>query len=62
MGKAFGKVSPATGGTFFAWVLDGASPDEREAVTRDVPSLVLSIVGGIFGRGYRKNVAPVWHG
>jgi hypothetical protein len=60
MGKAFGKVSPATGGTFFAWVLDGASPDERSAVTRDVPGPVLSIVGGIFGRGYRKNVASVW--
>lgn len=60
MGKAFGKVSPTTGGTFFAWVLDGASPDEREAVTRDVPGPVLSIVGGFFGRGYRKNVAPVW--
>lgn len=62
MGKAFGKVSPARGGRFFAWVLDGASPDEREAVTRDVPGPVISIIGGIFGRGYRRNVAPVWKG
>ena len=61
MGRAFGKVSPARGGRFFAWVLDGASPAEREAVTRDVPGPVLSIIGGIFGRGYRKNVAPVWN-
>jgi hypothetical protein len=60
MGKAFAKVSPARGGRFFAWLLDGASPDEREAVTREVPGPVLSIVSGIFGRGYRKNVAPVW--
>ncbi len=60
MGKAFGKVSPARGGRFFAWVLDGASPAEREAVTRDVPGPVLTIIGGVFGRGYRKNVAPVW--
>ena len=60
MGKAFGKVSPALGGRFFAWVLDGASPAEREAVTRDVPGPVLTIIGGVFGRGYRKNVAPVW--
>jgi hypothetical protein len=60
MGKAFAKVSPARGGRFFAWLLDGASPEEREAVTRDVPGPVLSIVSGIFGRGYRKDVAPVW--
>ena len=60
MGKAFGKVSPARGGRFFAWVLDGASPAERQAVTREVPAPVISIIGGIFGRGYRKNVAPVW--
>jgi peptidoglycan/xylan/chitin deacetylase (PgdA/CDA1 family) len=60
MGRAFGKVSPARGGRFFAWVLDGATPDEREAVTHDVPGPVISIIGGIFGRGYRKNIAPVW--
>jgi hypothetical protein len=60
MGRAFGKVSPARGGRFFAWVLDGASPEERAAVTREVPGPVLSIIGGIFGRGYRKDVAPVW--
>jgi Hemerythrin HHE cation binding domain len=60
MGKEFGKVGPAKGGRFFAWVLDGASPDEREAVTKQVPGPVLSIIGGIFGRGYRKEIAPVW--
>ena len=60
MGKAFGKVSPARGGRFFAWLLDGASPSEREAVTRDVPGPVIAVIGGIFGRGYRKNVAPAW--
>ena len=60
MGKAFGKVSPARGGRFFAWVLDGASADERATVAREVPGPVLTIIGGVFGRGYRKNVAPVW--
>jgi Hemerythrin HHE cation binding domain len=60
MGRAFGRVSPARGGRFFAWVLDGASPEERAAVTREVPGPVISIIGGIFGRGYRRNVAPVW--
>jgi hypothetical protein len=60
MGKAFGKVSPARGGRFFAWLLDGASPEERAAVHRDVPGPVLAIIGGVFGRGYRRDVAPAW--
>jgi hypothetical protein len=60
MGRAFGKVSPARGGRFFEWVLDGASPDEQAAIKRNVPGPVLTIIGGIFGRDYRKNVAPVW--
>jgi hypothetical protein len=60
MNKAFAKVPPSRGGRFFAWVLDGASPDERAAVTREVPGPVLTIIGGIFGRGYRRNIAPVW--
>jgi hypothetical protein len=60
MGRAFGKVGPARGGRFFAWVTDGASPDEMAAITRDVPAPVLAVIGGVFGRGYRKNIAPVW--
>jgi len=60
MGRAFGKVSPARGGRFFAWVSDGASPDEMAAITRDVPGPVFAVIGGIFGRGYRKNIAPLW--
>ena len=60
MGRAFGKVTPARGGRFFAWVTDGASPEEMAAIRRDVPGPVLAIIGGVFGRGYRKNIAPVW--
>ncbi len=60
MGKQFSKVSPARGGQFFAWLLDGASPEERAAVAQEVPKPVITIIGGIFGRGYRKNVASVW--
>jgi hypothetical protein len=60
MGRQFGKVSPAVGGTFFAWLMDGAGPDERAAITESVPKPVLTIIGGIFGRGYRRDVAPVW--
>ena len=60
MGRAFGKVSPAQGGRFFAWVADGASDEEVAAITRDVPGPVFTIIGGVFGRGYRTNIAPVW--
>ncbi len=60
MGRAFGKVSPARGGRFFAWVTDGASPDEMAAIRQDVPGPVLAVIGGIFGRGYRNDIASVW--
>ena len=60
MGRAFAKVGPVRGGRFFAWVLDGASPDERTAVTSQVPGPVLALLTGLFGRSYRKDVAPVW--
>lgn len=60
MGRQFGKVSPAKGGRFFAWVLDGASPEERAAVRSTVPGPVLAVIGGVFGRSYRRDVAPAW--
>jgi hemerythrin-like domain-containing protein len=60
MGKQFAKVSPAKGGTFFAWVIDGAGPAERAALDESVPKPVQMIVGGLFGRRYRREIAPVW--
>jgi hypothetical protein len=60
MGKKFAKVSPAKGGTFFAWLTDGAGPAERAALDESVPKPVQKIIGGLFGRGYRRNVASVW--
>ena len=60
MGRKFGKVSPKVGGTFLAWVQDGADPQAQAAVEAHVPKPVLAIVGGLFGRRYRRTVAPVW--
>jgi ABC-type transporter Mla subunit MlaD len=60
MGRQFGKVSPPVAGTFFAWLTDGASVEEKAAIAENVPKPVLMIIGGIFGRGYRRDVAPVW--
>jgi hemerythrin-like domain-containing protein len=61
MGKKFGRrVGPAKAGVFFAWVQEGASPEERAALRQSVPGPVLAIIGGLFGRPYRQQVAPVW--
>jgi hemerythrin-like domain-containing protein len=60
MGKQFAKVSPAKGGRFFAWVTDGATPEEMATITGNVPKPVLAIIGGIWGRSYRRDVAPAW--
>ena len=60
MGKKFAKAGPVTGGVFFTWVLDGIDPAEREALGGTVPGPVLAVLTRVFGRGYTKNVAPVW--
>ena len=61
MGKKFGRrAGLGTAGTFFAWMQDGASAEERAALRASVPGPVLAIIGGLFGRRYRKEVAPVW--
>jgi hypothetical protein len=61
MGKQFSRrASLPVAGTFFAWVQDGATAEERTALRASVPGPVLAIIGGLFGRRYRKEVAPVW--
>ena len=61
MGKQFSKRSGiGTAGTFFAWMEDGATPEEKAALRESVPGPVIAIIGGLFGRAYRKEVAPVW--
>lgn len=60
MGRQFGKVSPARGGRFFAWALDGATPEETAAITGNIPGPVLLIINGIFGAPYRRTIAPIW--
>ena len=43
-----------------AWLEDGATAEEKAGLRGNVPGPVVTIIGGLFGRGYRKEVAPVW--
>lgn len=52
---------PAAAGTFFAWLQDGAAPDDRAALAATVPAPVRFVFTGLFGRTYRHRVATVWH-
>jgi hemerythrin-like domain-containing protein len=52
------KLSEA--GTFFVWLEDGASTDEKAALRQNVPAPVMTIIGGVLGRTYRRSIAPVW--
>jgi hemerythrin-like domain-containing protein len=61
MGRKFGKVSPPVAGTFFAWLQDGAMSDEIASMRQSVSGPVLAVFAGIFGRTYRRTIAPVWH-
>jgi hemerythrin-like domain-containing protein len=61
MGKQFSRrSSPVKAGTFFAWMQDGATEEEMSALRANVPGPVLMVLGGLFGRRYRREVAPVW--
>jgi Hemerythrin HHE cation binding domain len=61
MGKKFSRrAGLGTAGNFFAWMEDGASAAEKAALRESVPGPVIAIIGGLFGRRYRKEVAPVW--
>ena len=60
MGKKFSKVGPKEGGVFFAWLTDGISPEAQESINATIPAPVRAIVTGLFGRSYKKNIAPTW--
>jgi hemerythrin-like domain-containing protein len=61
MGKKFSRrVGVGRAGVFFAWMQDGANAEERSALADNVPRPVVAIFGVLFGRPYRKDIAPVW--
>ena len=60
MGKQFAKAGPSKAGPFMAWITDGTTPDMKQGLKENVPGPVVAVMAGVFGRSYRKNVAPVW--
>ena len=58
MAREFRQRNVAGAGQFLAWVTDGATPEERAAIA--IPSPVFAVLTGLFGRRYRKEIAPVW--
>ncbi len=61
MSRRFMKSQPLPrAGRYFAWLTDSDDPAERSAVTEQVPAPVVKLIGGVFGFGYRRTVAPVW--
>jgi hemerythrin-like domain-containing protein len=63
MAKGFSRrASPPVAGTFFAWVQDGQSAEEKAGLRDSVPRPVIVIITFLFGRRYRKEIAPAWAG
>jgi hemerythrin-like domain-containing protein len=60
MERQFRRSSLPVAGTFLAWISDGATSEELTAIKQNVPAPALVIVGGLFGRRYRRDVAAVW--
>lgn len=47
-------------GMFFNWLRDGMSEPDRAYLATLIPGPVVSIIGGVFGRRYTREIAPVW--
>jgi len=47
-------------GRFFGWLTDGMSDDGRAFLKATVPAPVVYLLARTFGRGYYRDVAPVW--
>jgi hemerythrin-like domain-containing protein len=60
--KQLRKASPSVAGSFFAWITDGMGDEEQTYLRKTVPSPVVFLLSRVFGRRYRREVAPVWRG
>lgn len=60
MGRRFARRRPSELGDFMAWLQNGATAEERSALRQNVPPPVVAILGAVFGRRYKREIAPVW--
>lgn len=58
--KKLSRQPPFVAGAFFAWVTDGMSDEGRTFLRSTVPPPVTFILSRVFGRRYRRSIAPVW--
>ena len=58
--KAVRRAHKGNGGTFFAWLSDGADADARAGLGSMVPPPVLFLMTRVGGRDYNRRVATVW--
>ena len=60
MNRKFARVKPPVAGAFFAWLQDGATADAMAGLKQNVPPPVVAVLTTLFGRSYRRTIAPVW--
>jgi len=58
--KQLRRASPVVVGKFFAWVQDGMSNEGHAYLRATVPPSVTAVLGRVAGRGYHRDIAPVW--
>lgn len=58
--RAVRQAHKGNAGVFFAWLLDGADPEARAGLHREVPAPVVFVLSRFGGRTYGRTVAPVW--
>jgi hemerythrin-like domain-containing protein len=52
------RISDA--GASLAWMQDGAGSRELAALRATIPPPVLFVITKVFGRGYQRDIAPIW--
>lgn len=54
------RMSTKEAGWFFAWLHDGAGPDDLAMLGAMMPAPIMLMITKGFGRGYSKEIAPLW--
>jgi hemerythrin-like domain-containing protein len=54
------RQPPGQTGRLLAWLEDGMGREERSYLSSTIPAPVRLVLGRVFGRSYRREIAPVW--